>query len=201
MKFHLHLKWIQPLRKAVIDFLRTIFLLDLAPNERTAGYAFYVSLISILLTIRQINLQAQTAKDSVRPLISIHRVDDGVYGFRVVNEGIGPAIVFDAFYLFKGKRVDLGNSIFDIADSIKQRFWVLDDSLHWEKIEIQDIYRPGVDHWLLKVSEKCIDRNKFLLFADSLNLLVRYRSICHDTFVSCYSTKNLPNEYSKLNFD
>ena len=145
-------------------------------------------------------MQIKNTKNSVKPLLEVYRNrsrSEQFLGYQITNQGLGPALIFDMFFLRKGAKIRT-DSLTDYAIEVKMPFWKEGRRFYQAKIDHEDALRVGDSWWILKIDTANIDKANFDQFLDDLNLIVRYRSLTDDTFTAYFSRDNVPKEYQYL---
>jgi hypothetical protein len=176
-------------------------------HDMVALCALLLSFASLLFGIYQFRsqtkMQIKNTKDSVRPLLDIilaYSVNMPC-GYYIVNQGLGPAIIFDIFYLHKGKEVKT-EDIMRYLDGINMAFWKNRDAVDVTEFEDTPL-RAGDTLWVLKtdsgnVTDAANRDNRWLTLTRELNLVVKYKSLTGESFTTVLTKKAIPDAYKHL---
>ncbi len=185
-------------------FVRVSLFLNLKPEGRIAAYALIVSLLSLVYTCtstkRQMSMQIDTARNAVRPLMVTYRnraKTEKKVGYQIINQGLGPAVILDLFFLYKDSVIKPAG-LYDFADGINKRFWTDGATFYWENFSRGDAIRSTEARRVLEIDADSVDEAKFKNFTDDLILVIRYKSLTNDSFMSCSNRDLLPEKYIRL---
>lgn len=169
--------------------------------DKLIGFvALFVSVMTLIIFIKQTNLMDKQSRLSVMPYLVIensNNSEDNEFIIEVYNYGVGPAIIETKELFYNGSHGDIEFS--DFIHSNKEAF----DSLELNSYSTLDkglAIPAGQSRTIAKVTNDSVQYLKFLKMAEILeehdfNYIINYKSIYNDHWqIDIRSSEPLPLE-------
>ncbi|MGC4959701.1 hypothetical protein ACLQ2P_41445 [Actinomadura citrea] len=150
--------------------------------------AIVVAVVSLGVSIMQGRAVRRHERNSVRPLLQLHRVvrHSGRTGVRLVNSGLGPAIVTQSMVYLDGARVGSWDSA--IAARMQAELALQFSHVTFNETET---LAPGAEKYLLSVKEYDLRTHSHFheLIDHRIEIQIHYQSLHGETFMVTLSPK------------